>query len=888
MINPEAQAPSPPSPGGHREREIAGEAKHAVGEWHADYTATPLCGGFGKYHSPNADRNPKALTTVTLAEIRAQLANPASVPKDQAPWCIFSTLLSRNHSEQRERGQFFALWAEVDDPGRLPFREWASRAGYVVQANALAYTTRSATAALQKARLIVPLADPVTGQEFVELQEVLFDKLTAAGLNPDEVTKRAGQICYLPNRGDFYDYVICTGKRRFDPARWRSDVDEIRARNQQAQAEQRKALEASNLRASERVASGCESPLDAFNAEFPLEVMLETFGYLRKGGRWLSPNSASRSAGVSITEDGRKWLSAHESDASIGRPTNGGTMGDAFDLFVYYKHGGDRDAALKEAGGMFTTSNGETITAANQRTYVKASERPPADVASLPNGQPAEWPELVTLAAPPPTPLPIAAWPSVLGSYATEAAAETETPPELAGLLALGVMATASQRLAEVAVKPDYTEPLNGYFVISLPPASRKTAEFSRAIKPLKRWEQQRRKDMAEEIRKAESLLATHVARVKRLRTSAAKAEGEEAANLAHQIAELEAQAPTVPRPPTLFTQDVTSEHLGTMMADNGEAMAILSDEGGLFQTMDGRYSKGVPNLDVYLQGHAGGAIRTHRQGRPAVVMDKPRLTMAMAVQPDVINGIAANPSFRGRGLLGRFLYALPPCPIGSRHGDGPRMNGLTEIAFANRVTELLDASADATSLQRITLTSEASRAWWRFWREIERELAQGGRFEHCRDWAGKLPGAVARIAALFHLADAGTKALDKPLELRWMEAAIETGRALATHALAFFGGVGADPDVEHARKILEWLQRNQLAEFTKREAHRAHQSRFKRAQELTPVLEVLRERGYIRSITGEQAAGRPSDSFEVNPEALTGEGFVTSVTSVNESVKSL
>jgi hypothetical protein len=35
--------------------------------------------------------------------------------------------------------------------------------------------------------------------------------------------------------------------------------------------------------------------------------------------------------------------------------------------------------------------------------------------------------------------------------------------------------------------------------------------------------------------------------------------------------------------------------------------------------------------------------------------------------QPRVIETIAANPDFKGRGLLARFLYAWPPSRVGRR-----------------------------------------------------------------------------------------------------------------------------------------------------------------------------------------------------------------------------
>jgi replicative DNA helicase len=57
-------------------------------------------------------------------------------------------------------------------------------------------------------------------------------------------------------------------------------------------------------------------------------------------------------------------------------------------------------------------------------------------------------------------------------------------------------------------------------------------------------------------------------------------------------------------------------------------------------------------------------------------VVDRCCLTLAYAVQPDVIRGLAGKPSFRGRGLIGRFLYALPENNLGNRSIDPDPMPG--------------------------------------------------------------------------------------------------------------------------------------------------------------------------------------------------------------------
>lgn len=324
------------------------------------------CSGFGQWHSTNNEKDPRPYITTTLKQIEEMAAAPPSVAKDQAQWAIFSTLPSRVHAEQRESGTFQGSWADIDEqPDGLTFEDITDRARNIIP-SFIAYTSRSATKDKQKTRIIVPLAHPVSGADFVVLQKILNDKLQAAGIIPDRATERAGQLCYLPNRGEFYRYEIVEGTP-LPASAWADDVErewQGQQAEEQAQMERR---EQARAKAIQRAASGGQSPIDAFNAATDLLLLAESYGYVQKGKRLLSPNSESGVPGVTIMDDGKKWFSAHSSDAAIGTPTASGTMGDAFDLFLHYQHGGDIDQALREAAKMFNCKAKEPAPENNEK-----------------------------------------------------------------------------------------------------------------------------------------------------------------------------------------------------------------------------------------------------------------------------------------------------------------------------------------------------------------------------------------------------------------------------------------------------------------------------------------------------------------------------------------
>ena len=311
-------------------------------------------------------------------------------------------------------------------------------------------------------------------------------------------------------------------------------------------------------------------------------------------------------------------------------------------------------------------------------------------------------------------------------------------------------------------------------------------------------------------------------------------------------------------------------------MADNGERMAILSDESGIFDILAGRYSGGIPNLDLFLQGHAGSPVRVNRGSRPPVFMQNPALTFGLSPQPDVLRGLTEKPSFRGRGLLGRFLYALPASNLGYRTLDARPMLPDTRARYEGILTLMLnhETGSDETGNpcpHILKLSGDALQSWQTFAHKVESGMREGGTFAHVTDWAGKFPGAVARIAALLHIArHAMGKPWEREISLEDMAAALRMADALSVHALAVFDLMGADPALDGARVVLRWIEREGKPEFTFRDCHYAHKTRFKRAAELEPIIDVLIERHYIRPRAA-KVAYRPSRILEVNPAIFVG-----------------
>lgn len=488
------------------------------------------------------------------------------------------------------------------------------------------------------------------------------------------------------------------------------------------------------------------------------------------------------------------------------------------------------------------------------------------------------WEEPMPLESTMVPPWPRDVFPEPVQDFVDAVTLSTETPPELAAMMTLAVLATTAQGRYLVEVKPGYREPLNLWTLCALPSGARKTAVKNECAAPLVSWERAKRQAMEATIHKAESDRKTLEDRVSGLRKRAATTkDAHEVDRLRQEITDTEADIPDVPKNPQLWAMDVTPENLAVIMQDNHESMALLSDEGGIFDTIAGRYSGGIPNLDLFLQAHAGSPVRVNRTTRSIVFLDRPSLTVGICPQPDVVRSLADKPGFAGRGLLARFLYAMPESNLGKRTHDTKPIPEYVKGAYHAIVETGLSRpwpmDTEGKPCPRVlSLAPDALTAWQTFQHRIEASMLPGGMLAHLTDWASKLPGAVARIAAVLHVARHAHGDPDAvPVSIVDMKAAIRMADALIAHARIAFDCMRADEAMDGARLLLGWIRREGKPAFTRRDAHVALKHRFKRAKELDGPLEVLEECDYIRRIPRPTSpkGGRPSEVYEVNPSTF-------------------
>jgi len=477
-------------------------------------------------------------------------------------------------------------------------------------------------------------------------------------------------------------------------------------------------------------------------------------------------------------------------------------------------------------------------------------------------------------------PFPSTSLPEWLHGYVDAVAIATQTPVDLAAMLALSVIAISCAKKVIVRMKEGYCEPVNVYTVTALPSGNRKSQVFRTMIEPVQEFESSEAHRQAPEIARRNAAYKIREAQLKRAEEQAANAtsrDKEELAEIAGQFA-VELAEFDVPTATRLMVSDCTVEMLAVILRQQGGRIAVMSPEGGeIFGLMSGRYTATKEgNFEAFLKGHTGEPIRVDRVGRTSVFIDSPAITMGLTVQPEVIRSLISKQGFRGRGLLARNLYSMPVSLLGRRDTDAPSVPIELQSMYAQKVLSLLRLpfvrDKDTKSAPFVLQFSDEAMVHMRhFERWIEPQLSEFGELGAMTDWGGKLFGAVGRIAGLLHMAEhAGAPTpWEIRIDLKTVEWATEIGRYLIPHAKAAFDLMGSDAATVAARKIVRWLERHDEPSISKRDLHQGLRGTFKRVEDLERPLEALIRNNYIRQGPEPYSAGRgrpPSPVYDLNP----------------------
>ena len=323
--------------------------------------------------------------TQLLAKIFTMV--PGDKPKGAGLAMIPSTYCdydAREHKAQRERGRFIALTGDVDSGDHDLDTIQAAVTEFVDDAAWLIYSSPHSRPGDQRWRILIPLEDEQPFETWHDAQCSFYAFMEARGIDMDHALARAAQPVYLPNvppvhaksetplRGDdgkpLYYCSASSGTKApglpIDIGPVQFGIASIRHQRIEDEAVRERIKREAEARRASTPRGDNASLIDDFNAENSVATMLELCGYeqsLRHAEDWRSPHQTGETYATRVM--GSKWVSLSASDAAagVGERCSSGCFGDAYDLFVHYKHGGDHKGAFRALHNERRAAQGNVI-----------------------------------------------------------------------------------------------------------------------------------------------------------------------------------------------------------------------------------------------------------------------------------------------------------------------------------------------------------------------------------------------------------------------------------------------------------------------------------------------------------------------------------------------
>lgn len=200
------------------------------------------------------------------------------------------------------------------------------------------WTTHSHTPETPRYRVLFPLDGVLAPEHLKRVYGLLVASLEPFAGVVDASCFHPARLFFLPSvhpdRAQYYQWAANIHGKRLKAVRLTEGAKIVEAQEQaQAEAARQRQVIRKSL-------DGRGSLIEQFNAEHRVEELLEQGGYVRKGRKWLSPNSHSGIAGVIVFHDDNVIFSHHSDD-----PLGDNHTHDPFSIYCLLWHNGDAKAA---------------------------------------------------------------------------------------------------------------------------------------------------------------------------------------------------------------------------------------------------------------------------------------------------------------------------------------------------------------------------------------------------------------------------------------------------------------------------------------------------------------------------------------------------------------
>ena len=428
-------------------------------------------------------------------------------------------------------------------------------------------------------------------------------------------------------------------------------------------------------------------------------------------------------------------------------------------------------------------------------------------------------------------PFPVDALPPTMAALVEAVSCSERVPHALPAICSLGVASAAIGAGLEIASGPNRVTRGNLYLLGSAESGSGKSETFRLIAAPildqqtrlLETWREKTMPQFQSESR----ILDKEIAGLERKAARAAdpmereRLRGELEYRLARK-AEISRRGAM----PSLIAQDVTTERLAVLLHENREVLFSTSaDARKLVDNLLGRYNPGKSTDEsLYLSAYSGDFVRVDRQGREAIVLHHPCLSLCWFVQPDLLTTLLETQSLSASGFLPRLLLCHTRAVPRRIEATAAVSSSGVRNQWSGLIADLLATYHAAGTPHRIEPVPGAVRLLIDYYNAVvdrrAGDLADVGAF------AARYAESAWRLAVVLHAALHGLGAHDHPLHAETAANAIRLVEWFSEQQLDILAKGRLDAAQALEDQVLELLDSNRerkgLDHLTAREVQRA------------------------------------------------------------------
>jgi hypothetical protein len=311
---------------------------------------------------------------------------------------------------------------------------------------------------------------------------------------------------------------------------------------------------------------------------------------------------------------------------------------------------------------------------------------------------------------------------------------------------------------------------------------------------------------------------------------------------------------PASPLLPFVISEEPTYEGLVKSLERGQPSQGLFSDEGGRFIGGHGMNSDNALKTASGLSGlWDGKPISRMRAGDGSSLLVGRRLSLHLMVQPNISQMLLSNTMLIEQGLLSRCLCVYPKSTAGTRKYKSIDLTESQPMrAYRDRISEILHTpyrtgnAENELQPHQVELDTDAKKIWQMFHDRVEEQLFEYGTLSTIRGFGNKAPEHSLRVATVLAGSDASKISNFSRISNGYIRNSTILTQYYLNEQLRLFNSGTADPVLQDANKLLEWLRTEKRKIVTLPEIYQYGPNSIRDARKARNLMEILLEHGYV------------------------------------------